>query len=144
MSMVLRKGGVPDARPHLDTADELENCAPSVSVEVGSVTLAAVVRYHTTCASAECNQRLIENLLAELAARDPGGLCYLAFRFDEGLGFMHVAIFDGTADPFSRCAGYQEFHRELGRRLAAPPAVMRAVLIGSYRPQIDPGAHDRR
>src|SRR5947209_11944712 len=92
MSMVLRKGGVPDARPHLDTADELENCAPSVSVEVGSVTLAAVVRYHTTCASAECNQRLIENLLAELAARDPGGLCYLAFRFDEGLGFMHVAI----------------------------------------------------
>jgi hypothetical protein len=114
--------------------DELDNCAHSISVEVSSVTLAAIVRYHTTCGSAEHNQRLIENMLVELAARDPGGLGYMVFRFDEGLGFMHVAVFDGTADPFSRCAGYQEFHRELGRRLASSPAVMRAVLIGSYRP----------
>jgi hypothetical protein len=87
-----------------------------------NVARAAVVQYHTTNESAEHNQRLIEDVLAELAARDPGGLYYQLFRFD-----------DGTTDPFARCAAYQQFHRDLGRRLVAPPTVMRAGLIGSYR-----------
>lgn len=95
---------------------------------------AAVVLYHTTSETAEHNRRLIEDVLAELAVRDPGGVHYLAFRFDDGLGFMHVAVFDGTTDPFDRCAAHRAFHRGLGRRLVAPPTVMKAVLIGFYRP----------
>jgi hypothetical protein len=51
---------------------------------------------------------------------------------DDGLGFVHVAAFDGTADPFADCLAYREFHRELGHRLAAKPTVTRAVLLGSY------------
>jgi hypothetical protein len=54
------------------------------------------------------------------------------FRFDDGVGFMHVAVFDGTTDPFAECSAYRDFHRELGDRLAAPPIVTRALLIGSY------------
>jgi hypothetical protein len=95
---------------------------------------AAVVLYHTTSEAAEHNRRLIEDVLTELAVQDPGGLHYQAFRFDDGLGFMHVAVFDGTTDPFDRCAAYREFHRDLGRRLVAPPKVMKAVLIGFYSP----------
>ena len=41
-------------------------------------------------------------------------------------------VFDGTTDPFAECGAHQEFHRELQQRLAAPPIVNRAVLIGSY------------
>jgi hypothetical protein len=63
-----------------------------------AVTRPAVVRYHTTTVSTERNRRLIEDVLAELAARDPGGLHYQVFRFDDGVGFMHVAVFDGTTD----------------------------------------------
>jgi hypothetical protein len=48
------------------------------------------------------------------------------------VGFLHVAMFDGTADPFADCGAHHEFHRELQRRLAAPPVTTRAVLIGSY------------
>jgi hypothetical protein len=54
------------------------------------------------------------------------------FRFDDGVGFMHVAVFDGTSDPFAECTAYRKFHRELGDRLAARPIAIRAVLIGSY------------
>jgi hypothetical protein len=100
--------------------------------EVIAMPRAAVVRYHTTTVSAERNRRLIEDVLVELAARDPGGLHYQVFGFDDGVGFMHVAVFDGTTDPFAECAAYREFHRQLGDRLAAPPIVIRAVLIGSY------------
>jgi hypothetical protein len=99
--------------------------------EVSAMTRAAVVQYYTKTVSTERNRRLIEDIVVELAARDPGGLHYQVFGFD-GVGFMHVAVFDGTTDPFAECAAYREFHRQLGARLAAPPTVIRAVLIGSY------------
>jgi hypothetical protein len=118
--------------PNADGSDEFEDHPSSVLAEVIAVTQAAVVRYHTTTVSTERNRELIEDVLAELAARDPGGLRYQVFRFDDGVGFVHVAVFDGTTDPFAECTAYREFHRELRDRLAAPPTVIRAVLIGSY------------
>lgn len=93
---------------------------------------AAVVQYHTNANSAEHNRNLIEDVLIELTARDPGGLDYQVFQFEDGVGFLHVAVFDGTADPFADCGAHREFHRQLAQRLAAPPVTARAVLIGSY------------
>jgi hypothetical protein len=91
-----------------------------------------VVQYFTTGASAGRNRELIEDVLRELAARDPGGVEYQVLMFDDGVGFMHVVAFDGTADPFADCVAYREFHRALAERLATPPVVTHAVLIGSY------------
>jgi hypothetical protein len=93
---------------------------------------AAVVQYHTNADSAEHNRNLIKDVLNELAARDPGGLDYQVFQFEDGVGFLHVAVFDGSTDPFADCGAHREFHRELQQRLAAPPVTTRAVLIGSY------------
>lgn len=93
---------------------------------------AAVVQYFTTNEGARRNRELIEDVLMELAAQDPGGVDYQVLVFDDGVGFMHIVAFDGTADPFADCAAYREFHRELVRRLATKPVVTHAVLIGSY------------
>lgn len=93
---------------------------------------AAVVQYCTTTEGAQRNRELIEEVLIELATRDPGGVQYQVLMLDDGVGFMHVVVFDGTADPFADCAAYHEFHRELRQRLATKPLVTRAALIGSY------------
>jgi hypothetical protein len=93
---------------------------------------AAVVQYVTTREAARRNRELIEDVLSELVARAGGGLEYLVLMFDDEVGFMHVVMFDGSADPFGDCAAYHEFHRELAGRLATPPVVMRAWLIGAY------------
>jgi len=93
---------------------------------------AAVVQYFTTNDGAQRNRELVDDVLRELAARDPGGLDYQVLLFDDGVGFMHVVAFDGTTDPFGDCAAYREFHRALAERLATPPVVMYAALIGSY------------
>jgi hypothetical protein len=93
---------------------------------------AAVVQYHTNADSAEHNRSLIEEVLIELGARDPGGLDYQVFQFEDGTGFLHIAVFDGTSDPFADCAADREFHRELEQRLATPPIISRAMLIGAY------------
>jgi hypothetical protein len=91
-----------------------------------------VVQYFTTNEGAQRNRELIEDMLRELAARDPGGVEYQVLQFDDGVGFMHVIAFDGTTDPFADCAAYREFHRALAERLATPPVVTYGALIGSY------------
>jgi hypothetical protein len=93
---------------------------------------AAVVQYSTTKKGAQRNRELIEDVLTELAARNPGGVQYQVLMLDDGVGFVHIVAFDGTADPFGDCDAYREFHRELARRLATKPVVTRGVLIGSY------------
>lgn len=91
-----------------------------------------MVQYSTTNEGAQRNRELIEDVLVELAARNTGGVQYQVLMLDDGVGFMHIVAFDGTADPFADCDAYLEFHRELAQRLATPPVVTRAALIGSY------------
>ena len=93
---------------------------------------AAVVQYQAIADRAEHNRSLIEDVVIELGVRDPGGLDYQVFQFDDGVGFLHVAAFDGTSEPFADCDAYRVFHRDLKQRLATPPTITRAVLIGSY------------
>jgi hypothetical protein len=100
--------------------------------EVIAVRRAAVVQYFTTEEGAQRNRALLEDVLIELAARDPGGVEYQVLMSDDGIGFMHFVAFDGTADPFAECVAHHEFHRELAQRLATKPVVIRAVLLGSY------------
>lgn len=115
-----------------DLGDEFGWRAASVVVEVIVAMRTALVQYVTTKDAAQRNRELIEDVLRELAARDDGGVLYQVLMLDDGVGFMHVVAFDGTADPFGECAAYHEFHRELAGRLAAPAVVTRAKLIGFY------------
>ncbi|MEV0170381.1 hypothetical protein AB0I00_04510 [Streptomyces sp. NPDC050803] len=91
--------------------------------------MSAVIRYRTKPESADENQRLIENVFAELAAA-PAGLRYSSFRLADGVTFVHVV--DGEGLP--ELAAFQEFQRDLGTRLADDLTREEAALIGSYRP----------
>ena len=55
-----------------------------------------VVRYRPTEDQADHDQRLVEDVFAELGATDPGGVRYATLRLDDGT-FVHIA--DVTADP---------------------------------------------
>jgi hypothetical protein len=89
---------------------------------------AAAIRYQTKPEAADRNQRLIENVFAELAATAPPGLRYSAFRLADGVTFVHVV--DGEGLP--ELTAFQEFQRTLGDRLAVGPTREDATVIGSY------------
>lgn len=57
-----------------------------------------VVRYKVMAEFADENQRLIEQVFAQLAREKPSGLRYQSFRMDDGLSFMHVATREGGPD----------------------------------------------
>ena len=92
-----------------------------------------VVRYRTRPDAADENQRLVSAVLAELAAEDPGGVHYAAFRLADGVSFVHVVSYDGDDDPLSRSPAFAEFQRGIGDRLADRPEAAEATPIGSYR-----------
>ncbi len=92
-----------------------------------------IVRYTTRADAAEENQRLVEQVYAELAADDPGGLRYAAFRLADGVTFVHVASVEGDVNPLSKSSAFAEFQREIGDRVTDPPQATEATLVGSYR-----------
>jgi len=68
---------------------------PLYGWEVVTMAKAVVERYQTRAYAAEGNQRLIEQVFAELNPGDPCGVRYAAFRLADGVSFVHVALFDG-------------------------------------------------
>ena len=93
---------------------------------------AVVVQYETRPDAAERNQQLIECVFEELRGIQPGGLRYMAFRLEDGVGFVHVAIFDGYGDPLAESAGFRRFQEGTAERLVGPSDVKSMTIIGSY------------
>ena len=95
------------------------------------MTRAVVVRYRTRPDAADDNQRLIETLFQELAAVQPGGIRYSAFRVDETT-FVHVAVFDSDRNPLETLPAFQAFTSGIADRCEEPPAPTAGRLVGSY------------
>jgi hypothetical protein len=93
---------------------------------------AVVVQYQTRPDAAERNQQLIERVFKELRDLQLRGLRYMAFRLEDGVGFVHVAIFDGDDDPLAESAAFRRFQEGTAERLVGPPDVKSMTIVGSY------------
>jgi len=92
------------------------------------------VRYTTRdAAAAAANQRLIDDVFAELAARAPDGLSYRVARSDDGLSFEHVAIVDDGPNPLLSLASFQAFSSTVAERVLEPPVVQTGQVVARYR-----------
>jgi hypothetical protein len=95
----------------------------------------SLIRYKTKPDSAEENQRLVEKVYAELAARDPGGVRYATLRLEDGVTFIHIFMTDSddAAGTLGGIVAFAEFQRELAQRCVEQPVAQAAAVIGSYR-----------
>jgi hypothetical protein len=93
---------------------------------------ALIVRYETHPGAAEQNQQLVEQVYAELAAEDPGGLRYVTLRLADGVTFLHIAMVDGEDNPLSRSSAFAAFQEGIAQRCSVPPAPSQATVVGSY------------
>lgn len=97
------------------------------------MTLAKVIRYKTNPESADENERLIRDVFVELAEQKPQGLHYAAFRLDDGVSFLHVAVIDGETNPLSASAAFAKFQSGIQDRCVEGPTPADAAIVGSYR-----------
>ena len=91
-----------------------------------------VVRYRTKPEHADENERLIREVFTELADKDPGGLHYAAFRLDDGVSFLHVAVLDDAVNPLTSSPAFAAFQAGIGDRCVEGPAPADASMVGSY------------
>jgi hypothetical protein len=96
------------------------------------VSKAFVVRYEMRPDSADENQRLVENVFAELAEKQPDGLQYACFRLADGESFVHVAISSDDSNVLGETAAFQEFQKAFAERAAGKPVASGATLVGMY------------
>ncbi len=92
-----------------------------------------IVRYRTREDTAEENQRLVEQVFAELEQSAPDGVRYASFRMADGVTFVHVAHMDGPDNPLAELAAFREFQSTIGDRCAEPPSPQGATVVGAYR-----------
>jgi hypothetical protein len=97
------------------------------------MTVTKVVHYRTRPESADENARLIRAVFAELSAVGEVGVHYAAFRLEDGVSFVHVAVFDGDENPLSTSAAFAAFQSGIAARCVEGPAAADATVIGSHR-----------
>ena len=95
----------------------------------------SLIRYRTKPEHAEENQRLVEKVYEELAAKNPGEIKYATLRLDDGVTFVHIFMTDSDDSPntLTSIAAFADFQKDLPQRCAEQPVVQSATLIGSYR-----------
>jgi hypothetical protein len=93
---------------------------------------AKVIRYKTHPESAAENERLIRDVFAELAEHNPAGLHYAAFRLEDGVSFLHVAVLDGDNNPLTASPAFGAFQAGIKDRCEEGPAPADATIVGSY------------
>jgi hypothetical protein len=93
-----------------------------------------VVRYTVKPGQAQANEELVRDVYEELAQAKPDGFRYATFRLDDGLTFLHVALYDEGADnPLASIGAFQRFTAGVAERCDVAPVVHEMTPVGSYR-----------
>ena len=92
-----------------------------------------LIRYKTKPEMAQENQRLIEGVFEELAAKSPGGVRYLVLRLDDGT-FLHFVAVDAKhgASPIPAMKSFQLFQSGAKERWIEPAQSGAATVVGNY------------
>ena len=101
----------------------------------GNLMNPVIVRYKTRPETADENQRLIEDVFAELKETHPEGLGYAAFRLADGVSFVHIASVsteDGS-NPLGESDAFAKFQQGIQARCEEPPSPQEATVVGSYK-----------
>jgi hypothetical protein len=96
------------------------------------MTTITVVRYTTKDDAADDNADLIRDVFAELNAQQTDGIRYAAFRLDDGVSFLHVAVLDGEQNPLTTSPAFHAFQAGIADRCIDGPRPASATLVGSH------------
>jgi hypothetical protein len=93
-----------------------------------------VIRYRTKPDRAEENQKLVEDVFAELAERRPPGLRYVSLRLGDGTSFIHVVTVDDHTgqSPLLELEAFARFQAGIADRCQEQPVAVDATIVGTY------------
>jgi len=75
---------------------------------------------------------LLGAVFNELVRARPPGVRYAATRASDGVGFTHIAVFEGPGNPLTALASFQAFVRDVNRRCDGAPRPLDVTVVGDY------------
>jgi hypothetical protein len=91
-----------------------------------------VIRYRTKPERSDENRKLVEAVFAELHAKSPDGLRYLALRLADDTFVHFVEIEEGAGSRLAEQEAFRAFQAEIRDRCVEPPHPEEAVIVGNY------------
>jgi hypothetical protein len=91
-----------------------------------------LIRYKTRTETTEQNQRLIEDVFAELQAKSPEGIRYMALKLADG-SFLHFVETGEGDSPLPAMEAFRRFQSGIRERCIEPPQPSEAIIVGNYR-----------
>ena len=93
-----------------------------------------MVRYKVKADQAEENQRLVEQVYAELQRNSPAGLRYATFKQNDGVSFVHIASIEteNGDNPLAQLPVFKAFQAQIKERCVELPVVIDLEEIGAY------------
>jgi hypothetical protein len=91
-----------------------------------------LIRYKTKPETTEQNQRLIEDVFAELQSKSPEGVRYMALRLGDG-SFLHLVETGEGENPLLGMDAFRRFQSGVRERCIEPPQLSEATVVGNYR-----------
>jgi len=93
----------------------------------------SLIRYKTKPELTDENERLIKAVFAELHAKSPNGVRYLALRLGDG-SFVHIVATDsGDGTSITGLDAFRAFQSGIKDRTIEPPQSNEATIVGNYR-----------
>ncbi len=96
-----------------------------------------MVQYTTRPDASDENQRLVEQVFAQLKQEETSGLRYATFRLADGVTFVHLVVHEiareDEVNPLTSLSAFAEFQRGSSERTVAAPTFTDATLVGAYR-----------
>ena len=92
-----------------------------------------MVRYRIKPADVAENERLVREVYAELAERQPDGFHYGTFKLDDGVSFVHLATHEVEENPLAGVEAFARFQENLRERCDEPPVLVELAEVGSFR-----------
>ena len=92
-----------------------------------------VVRYKVKPGQGDENQRLIEEVFAQLERDKPSGVRYQVVRLPDGVSFMHMATVDaGPVHPLTSLDAFKHFFAGIKDRCEEPPVATEVQIVGAF------------
>jgi hypothetical protein len=91
-----------------------------------------LIRYTTSPASSEENERLVRAIFSELSEARTKNVRYAVFRLTDG-GFAHLVGQDSAVGGLASLAAFKAFQVNIKSRIIASPSFSEAKVIGNHR-----------
>lgn len=93
-----------------------------------------LIRYQVKPEMGDENQRLVEEVFAQLAREKTAGLRYQTFRLEDGVSFLHIATREGGPDdsPLPKLETFKAFVAGIKDRCVEPPVQTEMEPVGRY------------